>query len=493
MSSTIFTSANYDGTANFTIPDGYTSISGEAFLGATSLVTITIPASVTSIGVEAFKGCSILTTVTFDDISNSELTSIGANAFRSAIELSSMTLPATVNNIDNFAFSLCSKLYSINIPVLVTILNDYTFIGASSLTDVIFDAPSQLTTIKYNVFDGATSLSSITIPASVKTFNNFVFNNCSNLTTVTFATVSQLTTLGQAMFKGTGLTSITIPASVTSIGNDTFIDAALLETIYVDGSNSNYTADVNNVLFNKTETILIKYPEGKSDTYYNIPDSVTTIVDNAFINTDISLLYASPTLISANSWNMNNTNTIGNKVDVLVKSNVPISPICFPARTPILTDQGNIAISKLNPKIHTIRGKKIVAISQTISLDKHIISIEKDAIAKNIPCNTTQISKDHKLLYKGVMTKAIDLVGVCKGISEIHYNGEILYNVILQKYDRMVINNLICETLHPSHMIAKIITSNNNQVGKNQLFAKLNRIILKNDIPAFKKLYTALK
>jgi hypothetical protein len=90
------------------------------------------------------------------------------------------------------------------------------------------------------------------------------------------------------------------------------------------------------------------------------------------------------------------------------------------------------------------------------------------------------------------MVKARDLIGVCKGASKTPYNGEILYNVILTKYDRMIINNLICETLHPRHIIAKIITSNNNQVSKNQLYAKLNSIMLTNDIPAFKKLHASL-
>ena len=33
---------------------------------------------------------------------------------------------------------------------------------------------------------------------------------------------------------------------------------------------------------------------------------------------------------------------------------VAIAPICFPAGTPVTTDQGNIAIEKLNSHIHTI-------------------------------------------------------------------------------------------------------------------------------------------
>ena len=36
------------------------------------------------------------------------------------------------------------------------------------------------------------------------------------------------------------------------------------------------------------------------------------------------------------------------------------------------------------------------------------------------------------------------------------YNGEILYNVLLADYGRMEVNNMVCETLHPDNIIAKL-------------------------------------
>ena len=168
-------------------------------------------------------------------------------------------------------------------------------------------------------------------------------------------------------------------------------------------------------------------------------------------------------------------------------------PICFPAGTPVTTDQGVIAIEKINPNINTIRGKKIVAITKSTPMQNHIISIKKDAFAKNIPSAPTQISKEHKLLYKGKMVKARDLIGVCKGASKTPYNGEILYNVLLKKHDKMMINNLICETLDPENIVAKIINRKLKQSDVNKLYAKLNSIMITNDIPAYKKLHAAFK
>jgi hypothetical protein len=36
------------------------------------------------------------------------------------------------------------------------------------------------------------------------------------------------------------------------------------------------------------------------------------------------------------------------------------------------------------------------------------------------------------------------------------YNGEILYNVLMECNERISVNNMIAETLDPNHMIAKL-------------------------------------
>jgi hypothetical protein len=169
------------------------------------------------------------------------------------------------------------------------------------------------------------------------------------------------------------------------------------------------------------------------------------------------------------------------------------APICFPKGTPVVTNQGNVAIEKLNPDIHTIRNKRIVAITQTRPLFTHIVSIEKDALGKNVPSATTQISNEHKVYYKGKMMKAVELVRLCKGVTLIPYNGETLYNVLMEKHDNMMINNLICETLHPENIMAKICNGKYNSSEKNRICEELTEIIKKNNFKAYKKLYASLK
>jgi len=132
-----------------------------------------------------------------------------------------------------------------------------------------------------------------------------------------------------------------------------------------------------------------------------------------------------------------------------------ISNTCFPADTPIRTDQGLIAIDKINPEKHTIRKKTILAVTQTIHPDNYLIFFEKNALGNNIPCEKTIISKDHGIFYNGKMRKAKAFVNEFPNVNEVPYNGEVLYNVLMEEHDKMIVNNLICETLNPENGIAK--------------------------------------
>jgi len=68
---------------------------------------------------------------------------------------------------------------------------------------------------------------------------------------------------------------------VETIGDQPFIACTNLTVISVDAENPNYCSE-NGVLFNKEKTILIQYPVGKTENSYVIPNSVTSIGQNAF-------------------------------------------------------------------------------------------------------------------------------------------------------------------------------------------------------------------
>jgi hypothetical protein len=132
------------------------------------------------------------------------------------------------------------------------------------------------------------------------------------------------------------------------------------------------------------------------------------------------------------------------------------SDICFPSGTFVKTDQGKIEIQKLNPFKHTLNMQRIVAVTETYSLDKCLVCIEKDSLRKNYPTERTLISKKHKVYLNGKMKAASQLVGKHKGVSYVPYHGERLYNVLLEDWGVMNVHGMLCETLHPTNPICKM-------------------------------------
>jgi BspA type Leucine rich repeat region (6 copies) len=138
--------------------------------------------------------------------------------------------------------------------------------GAITITrytgsDVYVNIPSTLngypvTTIGDFAFEN-TALFGVTIPDSVTSIGEYAFYYCYTLP------------------------SVTIPASVTNIGAEAFAACPNLWNIAVDAANPSY-AGVGGVLYNKTFTALIQFPEGNLAGSYTISNSVTRIWPYAF-------------------------------------------------------------------------------------------------------------------------------------------------------------------------------------------------------------------
>ena len=167
---------------------------------------------------------------------------------------------------------------------------------------------------------------------------------------------------------------------------------------------------------------------------------------------------------------------------------VPISNICFPAGTLISTDQGEIRIEKIIPFENTINNKNITAITKTISHNTYLVCFDKDALGNNYPNKKTMISKDHKILYKGKMIEAYKFLGHFEKVQKMDYNQEMLYNVLMEKYEKITVNNIICETLHPNNIIAKLYNSNYGEEYKNKIIYMMNENINKNDKISYTKM-----
>jgi hypothetical protein len=85
--------------------------------------------------------------------------------------------------------------------------------------------------------------------------------------------------------------------------------------------------------------------------------------------------------------------------------------------------------------------------------------------------------------------KAKDFVNKFENVKEIKYNGEVLYNVLLEQHDKMVVNNLICETLDPNNRISELykFMSNLSETEQQQMIRSYNDYVTK------KKIFTPKK
>jgi hypothetical protein len=125
----------------------------------------------------------------------------------------------------------------------------------------------------------------LTIPATIEgkavtSIGKSAFSRCSRLTSITIP--DSVTSIGEyAFYTCLSLTRVTIGDSVTSIGMRSFLSCSRLTTIEVGARNVSYT-DVNGTLFNSEKTVLLTYPAGKKGANYNIPNSVTSIGQDAF-------------------------------------------------------------------------------------------------------------------------------------------------------------------------------------------------------------------
>ena len=257
---------------SISIPEGVASIGSYAFY-ITSLRSIIIPESVTSIEQGAFRYCRILTSVT---IPNS-ITSIEERTFDGCTGLTSVTIPNSVISIGYEAFHNCTGLTSITIPNSVTSIGENAFSSCTGLTSIII--PDSVTSIKSSAFRDCTGLTNVIIGNSVTSIGSYAFYRCTRLTSITIG--NSVTSIESDAFSGcTGFASIIIGDNLTSFSAFSFYNYTELTGITVSEQNQNYSS-MDGVLFNKDKTTIICFPIANR-LYYTIPNSVTSIGENAF-------------------------------------------------------------------------------------------------------------------------------------------------------------------------------------------------------------------
>ena len=161
--------------------------------------------------------------------------------------------------------------------------------------------PAATTTITYSSgvwtgFFANRNLNTITVAASNPTFtaiDGVLFNK--NVTTLftyppskaatTYSVPNTVTRLYNYAFNGTrNLSTLTIPATLATWSSSTVNNQSSIARVEVDSSNTNFKS-IDGVIYSKDGSILIYYPQSKSELSFTIPNTVTALGNYAIRTT----------------------------------------------------------------------------------------------------------------------------------------------------------------------------------------------------------------
>ena len=120
-------------------------------------------------------------------------------------------------------------------------------------------------------------------------------------------------------------------------------------------------------------------------------------------------------------------------------------------------------------------------------LEKFLVCFEPHSLRKNYPSQRTIMSGEHKVRYNSELTEARKFVEQFEGVSLIKYNGELLYNILLDTHETIKVNGMVCETLHPNNVIAQLYNSSIDKNTRVKLINEMNDKLIKRNFDAFKK------
>jgi len=172
----------------------------------------------------------------------------------------------------------------LSLILFVSMLGDYASAEVSGdWTYTVTDNQATITNYSGSATEIAvpTALEGITV---VKLGEDWppVFYKNDNRLPITKVTVPEgIKTIGDYTFYNDQLTEVIVPASLTEIEDYAFWFNEGLEKITVSDTNPNYT-DEDGILYNKSKTSLLRYPQGRSSTTFSIPANVTVVGTYAF-------------------------------------------------------------------------------------------------------------------------------------------------------------------------------------------------------------------
>ena len=315
------------------IEDGINKINYCAFMGGTFL-SITLPDSVTTIEAGAFYACKNLKEFVFPPL----VTYAEDHVLLECTSLERLVLGEKMQETRSCSFNACSNLNEIEFRCTEPLRIYASFGSLSSLKEIHFPDSlvylengafvcSGLETVDLSntnvTFDGSPfresqKLRKIILPDSMIELPDYAFAELPSLASVKFS--DNLLKIGSKIIGNTAIFIFEVPETVVYIAPDAFNHAENLTAIIVDENNPLYFAE-NGILYNKNQTKLFRYPPGKQEFSFRLPDTVTEINSYAFVGQHhLENLYLGAQLSFLSAYSLSASDSIS---DVYFSGNVP--------------------------------------------------------------------------------------------------------------------------------------------------------------------------
>lgn len=287
-----------------------------------------------------------------------------------------------ITEIGMASFNGANKITGVEIPDSVTIISDYVFQDCKGLTTITIPGSVKKIGVGYNgysncqTFKGCSNVETVVLEEGLEEIGGNAFNSCSKVKEWNLP--KSLKRIGPGAFSDIGVEEFNIPQNVESI-DARFLSSSNLVKVNVD-SNNKYFTSVDGILFDKNITRLIKYPEKRYGSSYEVPNTVKTIDANAFISCenlqtitiadsverigDSAFYYSSLKIINLGGGITNISNTPFHEANKLVSINVITENENYESENGILFSKGKTKLIKC-PK--TIMNGEVYEIPNTVT------------------------------------------------------------------------------------------------------------------------------
>ncbi|QOR72968.1 leucine-rich repeat domain-containing protein [Cruoricaptor ignavus] len=126
-----------------------------------------------------------------------------------------------------------------------------------------------------NAFYNNEKITGVELPSSVKKIDANAFMNASELSSITLNESLESIATG-AFYSCSSLKRVDIPASVSTIGDNAFTDSWFIAAFKVNEASQHFKS-VEGVLYSKDGSVLVKYPAGKQGDSFSVPNTVKTM------------------------------------------------------------------------------------------------------------------------------------------------------------------------------------------------------------------------